>query len=80
MAETDTYQMEALESQLFERLKPIQPRSEFVDHLKYRIENPPAMVVERPSWKTGAIILASGLVTGFVLYALIRKIVRWLSR
>lgn len=77
MAEADSTQFQALENQLFERLKPIQPRSEFVDHLRFRLENPPDTLVEGPSWKTGALVLASGLVGGFVLYALIRRIVRW---
>lgn len=73
-------QMDELESQLFARLKPITPRTEFVDHLKFRLENPPNIVAETPSWKTGAFILGVGLVGGFVVFALARKIIRWLSR
>lgn len=73
-------QMEALENQLFRRLKPIQPRTEFVDHLRSRLENPPTTTIEPPSWKTGALILVSGLLGGFVVYALLRKMIRWLSR
>lgn len=80
MALKDMSQFEDLENQLFARMKPIQPRTEFVDHLKYRLENPPSTVVEGRSWKTGAAILAGGLLGGFVLYALLRKIARWLSR
>lgn len=80
MAEASSPQIQSLENQLFERLKPIQPRSEFVDHLRYRLENPADTLVEQPVWKTGALFLASGLVGGFVLYALVRKLVRWISR
>ncbi len=80
MAIKNTSQIEDLENQLFARLKPFEPRTEFVDHLKYRLENPPGMVVESPPWKTGVLILAGGLLGGFVLYALLRKIVRGLSR
>lgn len=76
----ETSQVEALESQLFTRLKPIQPRAEFVDHLRYRLENPPATVIEPPSWKTGALILACGLMGGFGLYILIRKLARRLRQ
>ncbi|GAP14445.1 hypothetical protein LARV_02214 [Longilinea arvoryzae] len=80
MAVKETSQIEDLENQLFARLKPIQPRTEFVDHLKYRLENPPNMVVESPSWIIGVLILAGSLLGGFILYAVLRKIIRWLSR
>lgn len=80
MAVKDTSQIEDLENQLFARLKPIQPRTEFVDHLKYRLENPPNTVVENPSWILGVLILAGSLLGGFILNAVMRKIIRWLSR
>lgn len=80
MAIKEFSQMDELESQLFARLKPIQPRSEFVDHLKYRLENPPTIVAETPSWKAGVTILAVGLLGGFTLFALFRKFVRWMNR
>jgi len=78
MVVKEPLQMDAIENQLFQRLKPIQPRPEFVNHLRYRLENPPRTVVEPPSWKTGILILATSLVGGFILFALGRKIVRWL--
>ncbi len=78
MAIKEPFQIDAIENHLFERLKPIQPRPEFVDHLRYRLENPPSTVVEPPSWKTGILILATSLVGGFILFALGRKLIRWL--
>ncbi|HWQ04188.1 MAG TPA: hypothetical protein VN452_02415 [Longilinea sp.] len=78
IAVKEPMQMDAFEDQLFKRLKPMQPRPEFVDHLRFRLENPPNTVVEPPSWKTGVLILATGLVGGFIVFALARKMLRWL--
>lgn len=80
MAEKELAEIDELEGQLFARLKPIQPRTEFVDHLKYRLENSPTTTVERPSWGKGILILVSGLLGGFLLYGIIRKIARMSRR
>lgn len=80
MVAKDSSQIEDLENELFARMKPVQPRTEFVDHLRHHLENPPGIVIEKPSWKEGALILGGSLVIGFVIYALLRKIARWMSR
>lgn len=80
MSEKEFYPLDELETHLFARLKPVEPRTEFVDHLKQRLENPPTTVAEPPSWKTGFLILIIGLLGGFVFFALIRKLVRWFGR
>lgn len=73
--------MDELETQLMARFRPVAPRTEFVDHLKKRLENPPdTTVAGPPSWRIGLMILVGGLFGGFVLFSLIRKLVRWFSR
>ncbi len=81
MSAKEQLPLDELETQLMARFRPVAPRTEFVDHLKKRLENPPDMTVAGPpSWKTGFMILVGGLLGGFVLFALIRKLVRWFSR
>ncbi len=80
MTDKEIFRLDDLESHLFAQLKPVEPRMEFVDRLKQRLENPPSMVAEPPTWKTGFLILAIGLLGGLIFLVLIRKLVRWFGR
>ena len=81
MSAKEIFPVEELEMRLMERFRSFEPRTEFVDHLKNRLGSPPdTTIAGRPSWETGFVILTGGLLGGFVLFALIRKRVRWFSR
>lgn len=81
MSAKEIFPVDELETRLMERFRSFEPRIEFVDHLKKRLGSPPdTTVAGQLSWKTGFVILTGGLLGGFVLFALIRKLVRWFSR
>jgi hypothetical protein len=57
--------VEKLERQLMESLKPVQPRTEFVDRLHTRLTTPQTMVLERrESAVFGLLLVAVSLLTG----------------
>ena len=60
--------VERLERQLMESLKPVQPRTEFVDRLHTRLTTPQTMVLERrESAAFGLLLMAVSLLTGVFL-------------
>jgi hypothetical protein len=60
--------VEKLERQLMDSLKPVQPRTEFVDRLHTRLTTPQTTILERrESAAFGLLLVAASLLTGVLL-------------
>jgi hypothetical protein len=67
--------VEKLEQQLMESLKPVQPRTEFVDRLHTRLTTPQTILLERrESAAFGLLLVAASLLTGVLLIWLRRHL------
>ena len=65
----------ALEQQLSVSLRPVRPRSDFVDHLHTRLTTQPAMVVERrQNVAVGMLLVAFSLLSGVILIFSLRRL------
>jgi uncharacterized iron-regulated membrane protein len=67
--------VEKLERQLMESLRPVQPRTEFIDRLHSRLTTPQTMMLERrESAVFGLLLVSVSLLTGVFLIWLRRQL------
>jgi hypothetical protein len=66
--------VEALEQQLKQSLRKVEPNPEFVNHLQNRLTNPTQLSVERrQSIGCGLLLIAGSFMSGVLLLLLIRQ-------
>lgn len=66
--------VEEIEHNLQELFSPIRPNQEFVNHLYYRLNNPPSVVMETASPKGALLVMSIGMCVGVFLFWFLRRL------